>query len=260
MKNEYQAPIAFVCFLLVAIFTIGGNIMAEKKYFRHQREWPVILQVAREYDLDPAQTIMLLAMREAENGPKGFEFGVKPAKNTNLETQARWAAGSIKQNTIRYNKLMQEGVYRGARRSVAIGLEKDVKLSEKDEAKFKQWYETIAKTRQLNPNPDDPKHFYAYRKFWQDTEGKTDVGAHFPSEYKKVGHMASPEYAAVSPKTSFVEFMGSYGGPTGMGWAPVQGIPESEQELNKNWVPNVTKIVEKMTKQFKEKGAYNVEY
>jgi hypothetical protein len=50
----------------------------------------------------------------------GYEFGVLAAKGTDLEEQARWAAVSIEANRIRYRQLMQEGIYRGNQRAIAI--------------------------------------------------------------------------------------------------------------------------------------------
>jgi len=47
---------------------------------------------------------VLLAIRKAENGRAGLEFGVlhPKAKNTNLETQAGWAAATVAKNHIRW--------------------------------------------------------------------------------------------------------------------------------------------------------------
>jgi len=96
------------------------NNPKESASFRHEREWPILLKVAREYKLTPQETIFLLSIREVEKGGKGFEMGVKAAKGTDLETQAKWAAGSIKENTERYNKLMTTGFYKGNRRTIMI--------------------------------------------------------------------------------------------------------------------------------------------
>jgi hypothetical protein len=46
---------------------------------------------------------LLLAIRKAENGPPGFEFGVVAVKNTNLEKQAAWAAATIVKNHKRFH-------------------------------------------------------------------------------------------------------------------------------------------------------------
>jgi len=190
-----KGRIALGVYLILVLF-VGRLVMEEGRManrdFTREREWPVILKVAREYDLSQEQTLMLLAMREAENGPPGHEFGVMPAKGTDLETQAKWAAGSIKANTERYNILRQTGTYQGSRRSIG-----------------------------LSPATGTP----------------------FPQD------------------SDFVEFMGYYGGPTGYGWTPIHApeMKEEEREQHKNWVPNVRRITEQLRKEFKEKGAYNVE-
>jgi len=88
--------------------------------FKHEREWPVILKAARDNNLTPEQTVQLLAMRETENGPKGYEFGVKSARGTNLDRQAREAAASIKKNQGRYNTLLTTGVFKGDQRTVGL--------------------------------------------------------------------------------------------------------------------------------------------
>lgn len=94
-----------------------GGDMTERQI----REWPVLVKIANEYNLSPEDTILLLAIRDAENGPAGYEFGVKAAKGTNLDTQARWAAGSIRANRARYQRLLQEGLYEGTGRIITIG-------------------------------------------------------------------------------------------------------------------------------------------
>ena len=87
---------------------------------RQLREWPTLMQIAREYNLSPDDSILLLAIRDVEAGGPGFEMGVKAAKNTNLDEQARWTAGSIRANRGRYQSLIQGGVYQGSRRRVAL--------------------------------------------------------------------------------------------------------------------------------------------
>ena len=58
-----------------------------------------------------------------------------------------------------------------------------------DEQNFQTAYRIMATKWGLNPNPDDPKHFYDYRALYRDT-GKLepDSTGHFPSKYKKEGH------------------------------------------------------------------------
>jgi len=105
------------CLVYVVFFNGKGELMPEE---RREKEWPLLIKIAKEYKLSKQDTIMLLAIREAENGPPGLEFGVMAARNTNLEEQARWAAGSIRANRERYRQLTQEGVYHGSRRNIVL--------------------------------------------------------------------------------------------------------------------------------------------
>lgn len=68
----------------------------------------MIDQIARQYELSEQETVLLAAIRKAENGEPGLEFGVgkdepghmarryaySPTKS--FLTQGRWAAGTIK--------------------------------------------------------------------------------------------------------------------------------------------------------------------
>ena len=67
-------------------------------------ETETILAAARRNGLGDEQTILLFAIRKAENGPAGREFGVMAAGaiDTNLDTQAGWAAATIARNRQRY--------------------------------------------------------------------------------------------------------------------------------------------------------------
>lgn len=67
-------------------------------------EASIIATVARDYGLTPWQIRLLKAIRQAENGGPGREFGVlvpeamrfKHDPERSLVIQAKWAAGSIK--------------------------------------------------------------------------------------------------------------------------------------------------------------------
>jgi len=87
---------------------------------RHKDEWPVILSIAVKEGLTPEEQIMLLAIRDAESGPTGTEFGAMDVQNTDLRTQATSAARSLRNNRKRYDQYMQEGEYKGSRRTVAL--------------------------------------------------------------------------------------------------------------------------------------------
>lgn len=54
---------------------------------------------------------------------------------------------------------------------------------------FDKEYSRYSKKNNINSDPDNPKHFYDYRKLFKDT-GKieTDKEGHLPSKYKKKGH------------------------------------------------------------------------
>lgn len=57
----------------------------------------------------------------------------------------------------------------------------------KKEEEFQNWYAEHAKKLDLNPDPDDPRHFYDYRKaFLSGIE--PDEKGHWPSEFKLEGH------------------------------------------------------------------------
>lgn len=107
----------FLIIILLLFFTnlvIGGEMG-----LKHKNEWPALVRIAREKGLNDQQTMFLLAMREAENGPQGFEFGVKAARGTNLEEQARWAAATIIKNDKRYNDYLR-GKYVGSLRTTEL--------------------------------------------------------------------------------------------------------------------------------------------
>ena len=76
--------------------------------FSFPEEIPTIMKIAQEYfskgDIEyPVNPYaLLLAIREAEKGRKGFEFGIISAKNTDLETQCRYACETIINNVKRF--------------------------------------------------------------------------------------------------------------------------------------------------------------
>jgi len=56
-----------------------------------------------------------------------------------------------------------------------------------DEAAFQKWYKNHAKSLQLGPNPDDPRHKYDYRGAYKAGQGPGKSG-HWPSEHKSDDH------------------------------------------------------------------------
>lgn len=61
-------------------------------------------------------------------------------------------------------------------------------LSSLEEKKFQSWYANVAQKTGLNPNPDDPQHYYDYRAAWKGGISGPDISGHWPSEYKLEGH------------------------------------------------------------------------
>ena len=58
-----------------------------------------------------------------------------------------------------------------------------------NEDSFKRDYSSYATKSRLNPNPDDPRHFYDYRSLYKKAGGfYPDEEGHLPSEFKLKGH------------------------------------------------------------------------
>lgn len=81
--------------------------------FPYPEELPLILEMAKSYfpkgatyPLNPYA--LLLAIRLAERGKKGFEFGVVAQKDTDLKTQTEWACATIKKNLDRFQKSKEQ--------------------------------------------------------------------------------------------------------------------------------------------------------
>ncbi len=62
------------------------------------------------------------------------------------------------------------------------------KGTSRKELDFQKAYKAHAAANRLNPNPDDPLHFYDYRKAYRAGELKTDSKGHGTSKYKLEGH------------------------------------------------------------------------
>lgn len=56
-----------------------------------------------------------------------------------------------------------------------------------DETDFQAWYQEKAVENNLDPNPDDPRHFYNYRAAFR-TGAEPDETGHWPSKFKMEGH------------------------------------------------------------------------
>ena len=58
-----------------------------------------------------------------------------------------------------------------------------MKMSEEDEKQFQFWYKHWAKKTGINPDPDDPKHYYDYRAAYE-AGADLDERKHLPSKFK----------------------------------------------------------------------------
>ena len=52
-----------------------------------------------------------------------------------------------------------------------------------DDVEFLDWYSNVARKSNLNPDPDDPRHYYDYRAAHK-AGVKLDDSNHLPSRYK----------------------------------------------------------------------------
>jgi hypothetical protein len=66
--------------------------------------------------------------------------------------------------------------------------EVDKTATKENEQKFDKWYGDWAKQSGMNPNPDDPRHFYDYRTAFKDGVTPPTKGGHWPSKYKIHGN------------------------------------------------------------------------
>ncbi len=68
-------------------------------------EYKTIMAAASRNGCLGDNALILFAIRKAENGPPGLEFGILCRAGTDLDTQAGWAAGTIIKNRARWNAL-----------------------------------------------------------------------------------------------------------------------------------------------------------
>jgi hypothetical protein len=57
----------------------------------------------------------------------------------------------------------------------------------KRERAFQIWYAMQAKANGIDPNPDDPRHYYDYRRAFQ-AGANPGLDRHWPSTFKLAGH------------------------------------------------------------------------
>lgn len=65
----------------------------------------------------------------------------------------------------------------------------ETKLTPQEEKKFQEWYAKWAQKLNLDPDPDNPLHYYDYRGAFKAGAAPTEEsGWHWPSEFKREGH------------------------------------------------------------------------
>ena len=71
-------------------------------------EYKTIMAAASRNGCLGDNALILFAIRKAENGPPGLEFGILYRAGTDLDTQAGWAAGTIIKNRARWKDADEE--------------------------------------------------------------------------------------------------------------------------------------------------------
>lgn len=71
-------------------------------------EYETIMAAACRNSCTGDDLLLLFAVRKAENGSPGNEFGVELQRGTNLDTQAGWAAATIMKNRERWTEGQDE--------------------------------------------------------------------------------------------------------------------------------------------------------
>ncbi|BER91744.1 hypothetical protein [Atrimonas thermophila] len=113
--------------------TLRINASELKERFSFPGEVETILHIAKQYfpktpEHYPVNPFaLLLAIREAERGRKGFEFGIVKAKDTDLKTQCKYACETIKNNFQRFKEQESEQDFIAflGKRYAPIGAEND---------------------------------------------------------------------------------------------------------------------------------------
>ena len=76
---------------------------------KHKQEWTKLVNIGERNGLIEEQIILLIALRELEDGIKGNEFNLKIAQTTSLEIQAENMSKLIKENQKYYNYYITSG-------------------------------------------------------------------------------------------------------------------------------------------------------
>ena len=109
-------------------------------------------------------------------GPKTKEAVQKFQQSRDLKQD-----GIIGENTIK-------ALFEGAKALNPFQV-KEAAADEIGNSNFDNAYAQYSRKYGINPNPDDPRHFYDYRKLYEETGSiQPDESGHLPSKYKLPGH------------------------------------------------------------------------
>lgn len=97
----------FIIFILCIASAAFAPVITHKRpdlrdWHGLESELPIIQKAAERNNCRNELFSILLAIRKAENGPRGLEFGVIAAQGTNLDKQAGWAAATIVKSYARW--------------------------------------------------------------------------------------------------------------------------------------------------------------
>ncbi len=130
MRNNYNIILGVLLVMAIAFFFITIGIIIGRKIEQNQQqisfplevgvdlgsasafflekefpnEYETIMAAATRNDCAQENILILFAIRKAENGPPGLEFGVMCRAGTDLDTQAGWAAATIVKSWKKWNR------------------------------------------------------------------------------------------------------------------------------------------------------------
>lgn len=146
----------------------------------------------------------MMSMENQMGNKKAMSRASSPAGNKDQIVDKRTAiqqavdSGAKKEDIINYIKqnpnasvqdfLTNFGVAATSKKKINEPLNSgSTPLNPRSEKEFQDWYKNYSDQLGLNPNPDDPRHFYDYRAaFLQGAE--PNESGHWPSEFKLEGH------------------------------------------------------------------------
>lgn len=109
-----------------------------------------------------------------------------------------------------------------------------------DELKFQLWYQKYAKKLKLDPDPDNPEHYYDYRAAYK-ANAEPDESGHWPSQFKLEGHpnlyingidtrTGMPQSSSGSEKKHEWEDLSPIDAPRTNDWADLDPAPPPEKQ------------------------------